>query len=550
MVSIMKRILTILSIGALMCISGSGCDEIDTLAPFDPSEVQYIKAKAGISDDDFCRHIDIENIHRTVPVVNRYINNLPGNFDARQRAWALEAFFRSFEGVTDARFYQYEDMRTPAVFFSFMDNGTERELGLDFSSTGKVLSYHYDVVKGANVKVRDDLTIEQVFDFINSLDFDVKEIWSATFTSTQPSSEENLQKILDALNAKAYTHEGDVWKTTGHLHYQTGEITIFPHLIRMHNEAYQADWLAAMREHHLTKAGGVVIEFLIPEDATIPQSHWEGIFAKYNFLDWAEMNCNRYILADETIDGGYEGNITAVDTKILIRPVETYNTSPRTLQLWCATEREYSSGSNPIIVVKQQSPGTIDISFKGVAQTGMTADIGPAKANIDLGALDEGTYTLNLYNGNVKQTAWIIVSAGSYTFEMDENPIFGFVHKVLNRIPEHTIWGHIGYHKKETSTLVDSFLEDLLSVGAVKKKFEPGDYFSFWINGTGNIVPYPGALYGYYFDKLFIYHYSGGLEKIDRLVEQYAHDHNDEMDIKIQTEQGEEFLSWMYGREY
>ena len=522
------------------------------VVPDDPEEVLEVKARAGISDDDFCRHIDIDNIHRTIPVVNRYLDNLPGGLTSKQRAQSLVALFLSFDGVTAARLLPGEDMNDPAVFFSFMDESTDRELTLDFSSTGKVLSYHYDITNRAYVKIKRGVAIDRVFDLINSVDFDVDEIMYGVYVSSRPSSDDELQRILDALNAKPYTNDGDVWWTIGYLHYQTGEITIFPHLMNMNNRNYQADWLSTMSEYSLTEildsGVGYVLDVIIPEDRTVHESHWKNIFNGFDIVELTDLSGTRYVLADGTINGGYEDGIKAVDSKIHISPVERYETSPRTFHLHCATEKSYSSGSNPIIVTKEQSANVIDISFKGVAEIGMTTDIGPARAYIDLGALPEGTYTLNFYNGDVKQTGRLVVSTDSYAIEFADSDIFGVSPLTLNRIPENTIWGYVAYHKQGTATLVDSFLNDLVGAGAVKKSYLPGYYREFEIDAKGAIVqPVPGTT-GHYFDKLFIYGYSGDLADIDRLVRQYALNHGADMSIMINAESGEEFMSWMYDR--
>lgn len=436
-----KLIFNIFCIGVLACvigISGFGCNESE---PQSLQNVEGVKTKGGISDHDFCRYIDLKNIHKTIPIVNRYIDNLPQSLDAGQRAEALVAFFKSFAGIVDSRYFQDEYMRTPAVFFSFMDDGTERELALDFSTTGKVLGYHYDVVTGAVVKTRSGFTIEEVFDFINSLDFDVDEINGGVYISTLPSSEDNLQCILDELNAKPYTNDGNAWQTTGYLHYQTGQITIFTHLFGMRNREYQADWLRAMDEYELTEKfaddrSGYVVEFVIPEDATIPQSHWDDIFAGYDFLNWFEMNCNRYTLADDTMADGYEEGVKAVDSKIYIRPVEIFDHSPRTIQFHCATEKIYPCCNYPIITAKRQSTNSIDISFKGVDETEFCfTATGPATTVVDLGPLAEGSYTLNLYNGDVLCTGRLVVTAGGYFVEIADNDTFDFPDKQLSRMP-------------------------------------------------------------------------------------------------------------------
>jgi hypothetical protein len=65
----------------------------------------------------------------------------------------------------------------------------------------------------------------------------------------------------------------------------------------------------------------------------------------------------------------------------------------------------------------------------------MTADIGPARAYINLGALTEGTYTINLHNGSVTQSVRLTVTADSYSLEMAANDTFDIAPTQLNRIP-------------------------------------------------------------------------------------------------------------------
>ncbi|MDR2882988.1 MAG: hypothetical protein LBU98_04345, partial [Alistipes sp.] len=501
-------------------------DAFDPVVPDTPIEVAQAKARAGVSDDEFCRYINRENIHRTIPLVNRYLGSLPAGLDTAGRAKALTTLFGSFDGIVGARLHKDEYMRTPAVFFTFMDGPTERELGLDLSSTGMVMSYWYEVTTGVYAKTERYFKIDGVFDFINSVDLKAAEISSGVCVSGNTSSEAELQRIADALFEKPYTHDG-AWETGGYLQYQTGAMTLFPHLFGMNNRSYQADWLAAMREYNLTETfdydhSGWIVRFEIPEDDTILESHWENMFAKYDFLEWVEFSHNRYTLADGTINEGYEPGVTAIDSKIHIVMTEEYKTSPRTLQLWCMTERQYGSGGNPIVYAKQQSGGTIDISFKGVSETGMTDDIGPARAYIDLGSLDPGTYTLNLYNGSVKQTATLTVTAESYKVEMADNPTFGFGDRLLNRIPQNTIWGYVSYNSDTTPTIADSFLEDLAALGAESEGFAPGRY------------------------RDFVFRYDGALDKIESLILQYlSGSEKDNLYISVYTEKGEEILSWM-----
>jgi hypothetical protein len=243
----------------------------------------------------------------------------------------------------------------------------------------------------------------------------------------------------------------------------------------------------------------------------------------------------------------YVGFDIGGDAGINIRMVEIFDKSPRTFQFHCSTKKIYPCCNYPIVVERQQSSNSIDISFKGIIESDLCLTaLGPATAIIDLGALSDGIYNLNLYYGKVKRTGNLVVSSDSYKINFHDNSVFSFTHKELNRIPEHTIWGTVGYHKQETSSLVQSFITELMELGAEKKSYRGGHYGGFEIGKNGDIVQ-PGEESGYYFARSFIFRYSGDIAAVDQLVGQYARDYGTEyLYISVYTDEGEKFLSWMY----
>ena len=188
-----------------------------------------------------------------------------------QRTQALVRWFTSHTCIVDARVIYRETVPgyppKMDVAFSFMDNGVVMELILNFSTTNKVLSYYFDMYNGVFVKTNRHFTIDKVFDFINSLELDVKLINYGIYISTMSS--DNLQYILDNLNAKPYTSDGNAWKVSGYLHYSTNQITVFPRLYNMKNKDYQADWLKTMND--------------------------------YELVEWVELDYNRYTIFDKSI---------------------------------------------------------------------------------------------------------------------------------------------------------------------------------------------------------------------------------------------------------
>jgi hypothetical protein len=231
---------------------------------------------------------------------------------------------------------------------------------------------------------------------------------------------------------------------------------------------------------------------------------------------------------------------------ISIRMVETID-STRTLQLYCLTKKIYPCINYSIDFNCEVHSNNIDITFNGVIETNFCfTAVGPASSVINLGSLKDGVYTLNLFNGNIMHTSELTVSSDKYKIHFPNNSEFEFINTTLNRIPEHTIWGYVGYHKQETSLLVMSFINSLMDLGAKKKLYAPGHYSEFEIGADGNIIQ-QGEDSGYYFAQSFIFDYSEVINDVEQLVKWYAQHYGTEyLYISVYTDKNDKLLSWMY----
>jgi len=196
-------------------------------------------------------------------------------------------------------------MYTPTmseILITFEENGIRKDFVYDIVMTNplQVAFCHreYEPMQ-VSVKTKRYFTINEVFDFINSLDLDVEQIYNGVYVSTMSS--DSLQYILDCLNAKPYTNNGSDWpRVTGYLHYLTNQIAVFPYLLNMKNKAYQEDWRQSMDEYKLVEQfayddSGYIICFRVPEGT---EKYWETQFKKYEFVEWAELNYIIHIILD------------------------------------------------------------------------------------------------------------------------------------------------------------------------------------------------------------------------------------------------------------
>ena len=174
------------------------------------------------------------------------------------------------------------------TLFLFVFISCEKDIDdeIDYSDHSDVEFVPTDVL----VKTKGYYTIDKVFDFINLFDHEVEYIKYGIYNSKLPS--DSLQYVLDFLNAKPYTNDGNAWFVTGYLHYQTQQITIFPKLFQINNKEYQIDWLQSMEILQLhqqtdTETSGNTILFHVPEGK---EKEWVKKFMEYDFVEWAELN--------------------------------------------------------------------------------------------------------------------------------------------------------------------------------------------------------------------------------------------------------------------
>ena len=277
-----------------------GIEEPQTV---EPEEIDITFVVDEVDDIVFCSCLDLENINKTIPIINKFLAGLPVSMSKEQVFQSLETWLKSFSCNIDAKILYRGSLvmvgeQIFGVSISVKDGETVRELELDFAVIDGVGTYSqiagYLYYKQDCIYVKTgQITTAKLFDFINSLDFDVKFIYNGVYVSNMPS--DNLQYILDCLNAKPYTNDGGAWWTSGYLHYLTNQITIFPKLYDMKNRDYQDDWLKSMNDFQLIERSdsGHIIVLWIPEGTG---TYWEAKFMEYGFVNWAEMSYSRNII--------------------------------------------------------------------------------------------------------------------------------------------------------------------------------------------------------------------------------------------------------------
>ena len=244
-------------------------------------------------------------------------------------------------------------------------------------------------------------------------------------------------------------------------------------------------------------------------------------------------------------DNDWEKYISEIDSDIIVGMHERLDSSGRTFRLFFRTERQYSSGSNPIKYCVSKNNNQIVINLDFVLEIGMTCDIGPARCMTDFGKLENGTYNFEINIAGKKNIGTLTVTSKNYKLSFANSNQLEIIDTVLNRVPDNTIWGLVGYHKESTITIVNDFLKSLEEAGTVKHNFDAGNYNYFQIDNNGNMLT--PEYHGYWFAIPFAYHFpNNNLSAIEEVVKYYALNYgNSHLHIALYTTTGEQFLSWM-----
>lgn len=169
--------------------------------------------------------------------------------------------------------------------------------------------------------------------------------------------------------------------------------------------------------------------------------------------------------------------IEVIDSDVRLKLWETVDSTGRSLMLYCSTEKQYSCSNYAIDRSFNVSPGNIQIDFNGITTPEIClTSIGPATTTINLGSLANGTYQLVINVERNKSEGRLIVTSGFYEIILDQQEKLQIVNPILNRIPDNTIWGNVGYHTSTTAPLVQSFIDSLLQLGATSQVYQQGDY--------------------------------------------------------------------------
>jgi hypothetical protein len=255
---------------------------------------------------------------------------------------------------------------------------------------------------------------------------------------------------------------------------------------------------------------------------------------------------------DNFLGGDDHTSSLPIDSKIQITFSELLSPNPqqRVLVLNCRTEKIYGCYNYRLAYRLSRLGSTLKIQFSQVSVPEICLDApGPATVAIDLGFLPAGTYRLMIGPSGTGVAAELKVTAGSYEVQGGDGPAIGFPAPKLNRVPDNTVWGLIGYLGlgEPFASVAQDYLDSLEARGAEIQVLSPGDYGYFSIDQAGEIET--PANNGYYYARPYVRRFTGDPAALREVVKYFGKTQSQWVSTRLLTWRGDTYYSWILAGE-
>lgn len=163
---------------------------------------------------------------------------------------------------------------------------------------------------------------------------------------------------------------------------------------------------------------------------------------------------------------------------------------------------------------------------------------GPASCLIELGALSNGIYDVNITAGNFAGSGKFTITNEQVTFDFPSTEGVSISKDTLNRIPFGTVWGYVGYQKTSNAGIANAFISNMNAIGAENAIFSPGYYGYFSVSDSGDIIQPIDEQFTYY--KEYFKTFDGPAESMDEHVSYFTTEYYNKIDI---------YFYWFYDGE-
>jgi len=194
----------------------------------------------------------------------------------------------------------------------------------------------------------------------------------------------------------------------------------------------------------------------------------------YIFIILCSMSCADNLIPDETI---------SVEDTFRVDLYESLDAISRSFQIKATSIASENCMNSIIGYTLNKTPSLVSISFNDITTDGTCeTGIAPAQSTIDLGVIENGTYTMQL---NLKEVIFnngsLVVSDEAYNLFMNSHDGVELTRLELKRIPENLIWGYVAYDNTSLDDACTQLLTDATDL-MVPSNLKDGYYGYFELN--------------------------------------------------------------------
>ncbi|KAA5549462.1 hypothetical protein [Adhaeribacter rhizoryzae] len=123
-----------------------------------------------------------------------------------------------------------------------------------------------------------------------------------------------------------------------------------------------------------------------------------------------------------------------ISSTIQIEPAEVNIANEKRIFLYCATEQTYTCSNFNLLTTQEVQPNFFRINFSGIDKINYCANaLGPARAKIDLGALQNGDYTLELNGKTFRNSGTLKITSTEIKLDFPTQDGIAIMQKVFKR---------------------------------------------------------------------------------------------------------------------
>ncbi len=209
----------------------------------------------------------------------------------------------------------------------------------------------------------------------------------------------------------------------------------------------------------------------------------------------------------------------------------------RYLFLEFATKDDFNCLNYFIRFNNNSSSGNIDIHLRDVEKSDFCfTALGPAKAEINLGIYQIGTYQANIKVGELENSGTLQVTNSQYILTINDPQMLEVLFDTLNRVPMNFIWGYAAYTSPDDQPVVQAFMDTLQAVGATQVNLLPGKFGYFDIDSDNNI--HLADMPEWDYSENFYYRFEGSDEVLREIIRHFYLYHHAELFVFLRTSRG------------